>query len=110
MNNLFTFPRHAQTGSDEFFETLLRASGNVRIERILSHGNVTPEASWYDQEQDEWVTVLAGSAKIAYDNGSETALAKGDCLLIPKHVRHRVAYTSSPCVWLAVFGDFVTSP
>lgn len=109
MDNLFAFPRHAQTTDDEFFETLLSASGNVRIERILSRGNVTPEGNWYDQEQDEWVTVLEGSAKIAYPDGSETTLAKGDCLFIPKHERHRVAYTSSPCVWLAIFGDFLTS-
>lgn len=109
MNNLFAFPHPLQSNQCEFFETLLRASGNVRIERIVSYGNATPEGNWYDQEQDEWVTVLEGSAVIAWADGSETALARGDCLLIPKHARHRVASTSSPCVWLAIFGDFLIS-
>lgn len=105
MNNLLAIPSALTDGSDEFFETLFRASGSVRVERIISHGNSTPEGEWYDQDQDEWVAVLQGAARIGYADGSEVSLAAGDSLLLPKHVRHRVAHTSSPCVWLAVFGD-----
>ena len=105
MNNIFRIPSSAAAGSDEFFETLLQGGGNVRVERIISHGQTTPENSWYDQEQDEWVIVLQGHAAIAFAGGEEISLAQGDHLLLPRHVLHRVTRTSSPCVWLAVFGD-----
>lgn len=88
----------------EFFETLARGRG-VRIERILSHGQATPENEWYDQDQDEWVAVIEGEAAIAWRDGTEVFLRKGDHLLLPRRVPHRVTYTSSPCVWLAVFAD-----
>ena len=90
----------------EFFETLFTTSEETRVERIISHGQITPEGEWYDQEQDEWVMVVKGKARIAYLDGGEVSLAKGDYLFLPRHVRHRVAYTSSPCVWLAIFGKF----
>ena len=105
MNNLLYIP-DVQIDSDrEFFETLFTASGEIRVERIISHGQTTPEGEWYDQEQDEWVMVAEGSARIAYPDGSEVSLARGDYLFLPRHIRHRVAYTSAPCVWLAIFGD-----
>ena len=92
----------------EFFETLFTSSGETRVERIISHGQTTPEGEWYDQEQDEWVMVVEGTACIAYPDGSEATLARGEYLFLPRHVRHRVAYTSSPCVWLAIFGSWGT--
>lgn len=91
-------------------ETLFHASGDVRLERIISHGQVTPEGEWYDQDEDEWVALIEGSARIAYPDGSEVSLARGDQLFLPRRARHRVAYTSSPCVWLAVFGTFSPGP
>lgn len=105
MNNLCIPPPPHAAGSGEFSETLFRAAGNVRVERVISHGHATPDGQWYDQEQDEWVAVITGEAVIGYDGGGETRLGAGDHVLIPKHVRHRVLRTSSPCVWLTVFGD-----
>lgn len=105
-DNLLVFPESLRVDGQEFFETLLHASGGVRVERIVSHGQVTPEGEWYDQEDDEWVALIEGTAKIAYADGSEVSLARGDHLFLPRHVRHRVAYTSSPCIWLALFGTF----
>ncbi len=105
MDNLFDFPGSLANRSGEYCETLLRGGAGLRVERIVSHGQVTPEGEWYDQEQDEWVAVLEGEASIGYPDGSEIRLRKGDTLLLPKHVRHRVSGTSSPCVWLAVFAD-----
>lgn len=100
--NLYTLP--AVLPAAEQFETLA-ASGTTRVERILSDGHVTPPGQWYDQPQDEWVAVLQGEATIGYADGTQVRLRTGDHLLLPRHVRHRVLETSSPCLWLAVHGD-----
>ncbi|HEV7463084.1 MAG TPA: hypothetical protein VGN85_04140 [Methyloceanibacter sp.] len=47
--------------ADEMVDLLLERSG-LRIERIVSSGQVTPEGQWYDQETDEWVLVVEGAA------------------------------------------------
>ena len=88
----------------ELFETLLERNAGtaVKLERILSFGAVTPEGEWYNQTWDEWVMVAMGEAILEYDNGEQIKLACGDHLLIPAHQRHRVAYTSTNCVWLAL--------
>ncbi|MDE2899660.1 MAG: cupin domain-containing protein [Chloroflexota bacterium] len=90
---------------DELFTDLIPDAG-VKIERIVSSGQSTPEGQWYDEPRDEWVALLQGEATIAYDDGSEVTLQAGDHLLIPAHTRHRVAMTSEspPCIWLAVHG------
>ena len=75
----------------------------LRIERIISEGQSSPPGFWYEQDEDEWVLLLAGNACLEWADGSTTALASGDALLIPARTRHRVAMTSSPAVWLAVF-------
>jgi len=99
--NLFEFPENLPEG--EFFENLLKAPG-VRLERILSRGDVTPPGEWYDQEEDEWVVLLRGEAVIEYADGGKIRLFRGDWVFIPAHVPHRVAWTSvdPPCVWLAL--------
>lgn len=88
----------------EIIEELLR-SGNVRIERIISNGQVSPAGFWYDQSENEWVVLLQGEAAIAFADGTETRLKKGDTLFLPAHRQHRVTHTSvePPCTWLAVF-------
>lgn len=88
---------------DEMFETLAEA-GHVRIERIVSHGQATPEGEWYDQEWDEWVLVLAGNAGLLLEGEEERVLKPGDYLMIPAHCRHRVAWTDrrGRTIWLAV--------
>ena len=110
MRNLLTVPPDVASeggSAPEFCETLMQGTG-ARVERIISHGHVTPENTWYDQGQDEWVTVVEGEAAIAYPDGTEVFLRKGDYLFLPRHARHRVAHTSSPCIWLAVFADAVS--
>lgn len=88
---------------DETFETLLSRPG-VRIERIVSHGHVTPIDSPYRQPHDEWVLLLAGAARLLLEGQPEHVLAVGDCLLIPADVEHRVTFTdpARPTIWLAV--------
>ena len=89
---------------DEVVETLIN-SGNVRIERIVSCGQSTPEGEWYDQDQDEWVLLLIGSAGLMFESEDRArTLRPGDYVMIPAHCRHRVAWTDSQekTVWLAV--------
>ncbi len=88
----------------EVFEALLTRA-NVRIERILSHGQSTPEQTWYAQDEHEWVAVLAGCGILQFEDGTEVKLCKGDHHNIPAHVKHRVKWTDPDTVtiWLAVF-------
>ncbi len=108
MPNLFDNVIAARRAPRELSEVLAQGP-EVRIERIVSSGHVSPPDSWYDQKQDEWVCLLQGRARLAWENGHEQELKAGDWLCIPAHARHRVAYTSKkpPCVWLAVHGLLV---
>ena len=88
--------------------TVLVESGNLKIERIVSDGHASPEGFWYDQEQNEWVLLMSGTAVLAIEKetGIETVvLEPGDHLLLPAHQRHRVESTSETekTIWLAVF-------
>lgn len=87
---------------EEEFATILARPG-CRIERIVSHGQVTPPDRPYCQPHDEWVLLLAGAARVQIE-GDEATLGPGDHLLIPANARHRVTFTdrSCPTVWLAV--------
>ena len=90
---------------DELTEILLSRQG-LRIERIVSRGHASPEDFWYDQAEDEWILLLAGSAGLQFGDEAETrTLRPGDHLHIPAHRRHRVAWTAADTdtVWLAVF-------
>jgi cupin 2 domain-containing protein len=88
---------------DESCTQIVR-SENIRIERIVSRGQASPPGFWYDQETDEWVLLVKGSASLRFLDGREIALTPGDHLLIPRHMRHRVERTApeGETVWLAV--------
>lgn len=92
------------SGPDEVFETLVRTPG-LHIARIVSTGQTTPAGEWYDQDQDEFVLLLAGTAQLAFEDGSVRELETGSWVWIPARQRHRVTATSRepPAVWLAVF-------
>lgn len=83
----------------------LAGGRGVRIERIVSHGQASPDGFWYDQDEAEFVVVLAGAARLDFADGECLALRPGDCVDIAPHRRHRVAWTEpeTPTVWLAVF-------
>ncbi len=87
----------------EVFTTLLDRPG-VRIERIVSQGQATPENQPYDQDHDEWILLLAGAARLWLDGSGDRDLAPGDTAFIPAHARHRVTWTQAdpPTVWLAI--------
>ena len=92
----------------ELFDTLLERKGegkSFKLERIFSFGAITPEGEWYDQPWDEWVMIVMGEAVLEYSNGEKIAFLCGDHLLIPAHQRHRVAFTSPDCIWLALHAE-----
>jgi cupin 2 domain-containing protein len=89
----------------EITETLATRPG-LRIERITSFGQVSPPGLWYDQDETEWVLLLAGAARLRFEDEPEArALGIGDWVEIAAHRRHRVDWTdrSGPTVWLAMF-------
>jgi cupin 2 domain-containing protein len=91
-------------GAGEVIERLA-GSGGVRIERIVSHGDCSPDGFWYDQDEAEFVLVLAGAAQLRFADGAVSRLKPGDWIDIAPHRRHRVDWTDpqQPTVWLAVF-------
>lgn len=91
-----------EPGAEEHFTELLERPG-LRLERIVSDGQVSPPGFWYEQAEDEWVLLLAGSATLEYADGERVELETGDALLIPAGCRHRVAYTALRTLWLAAF-------
>ena len=101
--NLFDLPDPLP--QSEVFTDLIPDRG-VKIERIVSRGQNSPEGQWYDQDRDEWVVLIQGEAVLEYEGGEKLRLGAGDHVLIPAHCRHRVDFTSRtpPCIWLAVFG------
>lgn len=91
------------TLKDELFEELISKDG-IKIERIVSHGHVTPEFEWYDQRSCEWVILLQGEAIISFLNEDDVRLKAGDYINIPAHKKHRVSWTKpdEDTLWLAV--------
>lgn len=88
----------------EVFDLLL-AQNDVRIERIVSFGHASPADFWYDQDEDEWVVVLKGAARIRFEGEEQPReLGIGDWLHIPAHQRHRVEWTvpNAVTLWLAI--------
>lgn len=88
---------------EELIECIFKRD-NMRFERIVSKGHITPSGQWYDQDGDEWVILLQGEAIILYQKDNRTFhLVAGDYLLIPAHTKHRVEWTPPELntIWLA---------
>jgi cupin 2 domain-containing protein len=92
------------TAPEELTTDLLRAE-NVRIERIVSFGQASPDGFWYEQEENEWVLLLEGAARVGFEDRVPVELGAGEHLHLPAGCRHRVEWTSEETrtVWLAVF-------
>ncbi|HAF55564.1 MAG TPA: phosphoribosylaminoimidazole carboxylase [Thauera sp.] len=95
------FAGRLAAGSEEIFDTLF-ASANCRVERIVSFGHASPPGFWYEQDEDEWVVLLAGSAVLAFAEGRRLAMQAGDWVSLPARCRHRVETVSDDALWLAV--------
>lgn len=101
MNLLADLPA---TGAGEIVETLAAGRG-VRIERIVSHGEASPDGFWYDQDEAEFVVLLSGAARLRFADGEAQSLEPGGWVDIAAHRRHRVEWTDPerPTVWLVIF-------
>ena len=105
-HNIFSPVPEAVHG--ECFDDLLTRPG-CRIERIVSHGQASPPGFWYEQDEDEWVLLLAGEAVLGFEDAPagrywQMNLHVGDYVLNPKGQCHRVEFTdpAAETVWLAV--------
>ena len=56
---------------EELFDTI-SSNDYVKIERIVSRGHASPEGFWYDQEHNEFVLVVKGSAGLKLENITAT--------------------------------------
>lgn len=88
--------------NEEFLKIIQK--DNIKIERIVSNGQSSPQNFWYNQKQNEFVIVLKGEAIIDFKD-TEIKLKEGDYLNIKAHKKHRIKYTTpdEPTIWLAVF-------
>ena len=100
-DNLFS--RIPASLPDEVFETIIK-SCNVHIERIISKGHKTGEGQWYDQDKNEWILLIKGSAQIRFEEEKIIGLQPGDYINIPAYKKHRVDWTDSntETIWLAI--------
>ena len=87
---------------ERFFEIFKNET--IKIEKIVSNGQISPEIFWYEQEKSEFILLLEGFAILEFENRI-VELKKGDCLNIEANQKHRVKFTSldEPTVWFAVF-------
>ena len=87
---------------EKFFEIF--KNEKIKIEKIVSNGQCSPDNFWYEQEENEFVLLLEGFAIVEFED-SEMELKKGDCLNIKAMQKHRVKFTSQtePTIWFAVF-------
>ena len=107
--------------NEEIVKILVK-NENVKIEEIISNGQVT---GWQESDKNEFVILVQGNAEIEYyenknlktneniiknqknTNDMKLQLGKGDTVLIRKGERHRVSYTSKNpcCIWICIFFD-----
>jgi len=89
--------------SNEVFTEIVQGE-NIKIERIVSKGHISPESGWYDQDDNEWVIVLKGEAKLSFKNNKDIHLVAGSHINIPAHTKHKVIWTKpdTETIWLAV--------
>lgn len=102
--NLFSQLPQAPQDAEVFNELLTRPG--LRIERIVSTGQSSPPDFWYDQEENEWILLLAGAARLRFADEAEARhLKPGDWLDIAARRRHRVDWTQpqEKTIWLALF-------
>jgi len=105
--NIFELEEIKSDG-EESFETLLE-SENLLMEKIITHGKLKSPGKWYDQKKDEWVMLIQGKATLEFPEDEHIELIKGDYLMIPANVKHRVLKTSKKpdCIWLALHGKLI---
>ncbi|MGI6701238.1 MAG: cupin domain-containing protein [Christensenellales bacterium] len=74
----------------------------IKVEKIQSFGCASPEGFIYDQSEDEFVTLIKGSAKLLI-RGREIELNQGGHIYIKAHTPHIVKSVSNDAEWLCVY-------
>lgn len=85
---------------------LLLQTPQFRLERIHSCAHRSPDGFWYEQQEDEWLVLLQGGARLRFaDQASDLVLSTGESLTIRAGRRHRVVATDPApgTIWLALF-------
>ena len=103
MDNLFDGLLRSTEKNEQFSDLLTRPG--LRIERIVSTGQCSPEGFWYDQPEGEWVLLIEGEARLRFADETEARYLKaGDFIDIAPHRQHRVDWTApeQTTIWLAV--------
>ena len=88
------------------FHVELVFTDSVELKLICSNAFCSPEQSWMDQSETEWVLVLRGSAQLRFQgDGGVMDLSPGDHLFIPPHRLHRVERSDPDpgTLWLALY-------
>jgi cupin 2 domain-containing protein len=103
LKNIFKYipPR----SEEEMIEPVSGCEG-IRIERIVSQGHSSPPGFWYDQDRNEYVLLLSGSAGLLFEGEDDMLVMQpGDYMDIPAHKKHRVEWTDprQPTIWLTVY-------
>jgi cupin 2 domain-containing protein len=75
---------------------------HLRLEHIVSRGQVSPRGFWYDQMDPEWILLLRGTATLDFGEAGLLELKAGDSLTIPARMKHRVARVSGDALWIAL--------
>ncbi len=95
---------------EEQIDLLAKGQYPIRIERIVSKGHASPKGFWYDQDDNEWVTLLSGAAIMKMKDPltgrlREIRMKPGDWLLLPSGTRHRIEWTTPEenSVWLTIY-------
>ena len=99
IKNLYAL-KEAPENSETFF-TLFQ-NHSCKIESICSWLKTPGEI--YDQDEDEWVLLIRGEAKLKIGT-VEYNLIAGDYCLLPKHTLHQVVSTSKNALWLGIFSS-----
>jgi len=83
----------------ELHDTLL-SHRHATINRIISAADFRSDL--YVQEEDEWLVLLEGEAKLLLGE-KEITLKKGETLFIPARQPHCVLHTTEGALWLTVY-------
>ncbi len=103
MNKSNIFSKIPEQIRDELFEDIITTK-DIKIERIISDGHISPKSGWYESEQNEWVIVLQGGAILEFE-ALHVELGVGDYYNIKADTKHKVSYTSKDekTIWLAIY-------
>ncbi len=104
MKTMNIFSKIPPQFDEEVFENILQ-NNSFQLERIVSRGQATPKGQWYNQDRDEWVILLQGSAALKIEGHDELLkMRPGDHVHLPANLKHRVEWTDAQqtTIWLAL--------